>query len=299
MSYFGFLLRFLVIPLVLIGGVTWHDLRRGITRPLALRNWPAWVVLLVHVVVALLYTTPWDNYLVATGVWWYDPTLVTGITLGWVPLEEYTFFVLQTLTTGLWLLYLARRLPVEDSSSSHRRQTRWIAAFVLGLIWLTAVAMLLVGWQPGTYLALELTWALPPIVLQLAFGADILWHHRRLVLLSLLPSTFYLCIADVLAIGAGTWTINPARSLNVYLGGGLPLEEIVFFTLTNTLVVFGMVLGLARESRDRIPARIRSLGSRRPEKSGMRRLLSPPLTQPRPVRERVSGLSARDENLLL
>jgi lycopene cyclase domain-containing protein len=276
MTYFGFLLRFLVIPLVLMGGLTWRDLRRGITRPLALRNWPAWMVLLVHVAVALLYTTPWDNYLVATRVWWYDPTLVTGITLGWVPLEEYTFFVLQTLTTGLWLLYLARRLPLEHSPGLHRSQARWIATPIVVLIWLGAVAILLSGWRPGTYLALELTWALPPIMLQLAFGADILWHHRRLVLLSLLPPTFYLCIADALAIGAGTWSINPGRSLNVYLVGGLPLEEFVFFTLTNSLVVFGMVLGLARESRDRIPARIRSLRSGPPEKPGTRRLLSPP-----------------------
>jgi lycopene cyclase domain-containing protein len=276
MTYFGFLLRFLVIPLVLMGGLTWRDLRRGITRPLALRNWPAWMVLLVHVAVALLYTTPWDNYLVATRVWWYDPTLVSGITLGWVPLEEYTFFVLQTLTTGLWLLYLARRLPLEHSPGLHRSQARWIATPIVVLIWLGAVAILLSGWRPGTYLALELTWALPPIMLQLAFGADILWHHRRLVLLSLLPPTFYLCIADALAIGAGTWSINPGRSLNVYLVGGLPLEEFVFFTLTNSLVVFGMVLGLARESRDRIPARIRSLRSGPPEKPGTRRLLSPP-----------------------
>jgi lycopene cyclase domain-containing protein len=276
MTYFGFLLRFLVIPLILMAGLTWRDLHRGVNRPLALRNWPAWVVLLVHVAVALLYTTPWDNYLVATRVWWYDPTLVTGITLGWVPLEEYTFFVLQTLMTGLWLLYLARRLPLEGGPVPHYGQARWIATLVAGLIWLAALAMLFAGWRPGTYLALELTWALPPIMLQLAFGADILWHHRRLVLLSLLPPTFYLCIADALAIGAGTWTINPARSLNVYLGGGLPLEEFVFFTLTNTLVVFGMVLALARESRDRIPARIRRLHSGLPEKPGTRRLLSPP-----------------------
>lgn len=258
MTYFGFLVRFLMIPLILLAGLTWRDLRRGTTLPQALRNWPGWMVLLFHVMVALLYTTPWDNYLVATRVWWYDPNLVTGITLGWVPLEEYTFFVLQTLMTGTWLLYLARRLPVEDGHTPNHRQARRAVTLIAGLVWLGGVIMLLVGWQPGTYLALELTWALPPIMLQLAFGADILWHQRRLVLLTLLPSTFYLCIADALAIGAGTWTIDPARSLNVHLGGYLPVEEFVFFLLTNTLVVFGMVLGLARESQDRMPTSIKS-----------------------------------------
>lgn len=48
--------------------------------------------LLLHVVLAVVYTAPWDNYLVATGVWSYNPGLVTGVTLGWVPIEEYTFF---------------------------------------------------------------------------------------------------------------------------------------------------------------------------------------------------------------
>ena len=29
--------------------------------------------------IAVVYTTHWDNYLVATRVWWYDPALVSGI----------------------------------------------------------------------------------------------------------------------------------------------------------------------------------------------------------------------------
>lgn len=111
MTYFGFLLRFIGIPLVILAGLTWWDARRGRRLPPELRGLPAWPVLLAHVAAAVIWTTPWDNYLVATGVWYYDPRLVTGVTLGWVPIEEYTFFVVQTLMTGLWLLWLARREP--------------------------------------------------------------------------------------------------------------------------------------------------------------------------------------------
>jgi lycopene cyclase domain-containing protein len=89
-------------------------------------------------------------------------------------------------------------------------------------------------------------------MLQLAFGADILWRQRRLVLLALLPMTLYLSLADALAIGFGTWTINPALSLEIYLGGVLPLEELLFFLLTNMLLTFGMTLVLARQSQQRI-----------------------------------------------
>ena len=47
---------------------------------------------------------------------------------------------------------------------------------------------------------------------------------------------------DFLAIGAGTWTIDPAQTTGILLGGVLPIEEVVFFLLTNVLIVFGMVL---------------------------------------------------------
>lgn len=260
MTYFGFLAQFLLVPLLLLGGLTLRDWHRGVKLPQELQSYPAWLVLLAHVVVAVLYTTPWDNYLVATAVWWYDPALVTGIILGWVPIEEYTFFVLQTLLAGLWLLYLARRLSVDRQPILHHRQIRWISTLVLGGVWLVAVVMFFTGWQPGIYLALELGWALPPIMLQLAFGADILWRYRRLVAAALLPPLVYLSFADALAIQAGTWTINPAQSFNIFFGGHLPIEEFVFFLLTNTLVVFGMILVLARESQSRVPARIRLFG---------------------------------------
>lgn len=257
MTYFGFLALFLLIPLAVLGVLNWLDHRRGITLPNELQGFPAWAVVLAHVLVAVIYTTPWDNYLVATAVWWYDPALVTGITIGWVPIEEYTFFVLQTFLAGLWLLYLSRRMKFGAGPIVHAQQIRTISTSILGLIWLATVGLLVNGWSPGTYLALILVWALPPIMLQTAFGADILWRHRKLVAATLLPPLIYLSIADALAINAGTWTISPTQSLNIYLAGQLPIEEFIFFLITNTLVVFGVILVLARESQLRVPLNMR------------------------------------------
>jgi lycopene cyclase domain-containing protein len=251
MTYFGFLARFVVIPLVLVGGMTLYGRWRGKVLPERFGGFPAWLALALHVLVALVYTTPWDNYLVATRVWWYDPQLVTGITIGWVPIEEYTFFVLQTLLTGLWLLWLARRVPVPDRPL--RPNLRWTSASVVGVIWLVSAILFLSGWKPGVYLTIQLAWALPPIIFQLAFGADILWRYRELVLLTLVPATLYLGGVDAIAIDAGTWTIDPAQSLEIYLGGVLPLEEFIFFLVTNTLLAFGMTLVLVQESQERTP----------------------------------------------
>lgn len=250
-TYFGFLLLFVGIPIALLAVVTWLDRRQGRDIPDRLHAWPAWAAVLLHVVIAVIYTTPWDNYLVATRVWWYEPGLVTGFTLGWVPIEEYTFFVVQTILAGLWLLFLARHLKRPAAAGPLLGRLRLWTFLVIAVPWIAALLVLLTGWQPGTYLALELLWALPPIMLQLAFGADILWRYRRLVSLAIIPLTLYLSAADAVAINLGTWTISPSQSLELLIGGVLPVEEFLFFLLTNTLTTFGIVLVTAQESHAR------------------------------------------------
>lgn len=261
MTYFGILLTFVLPPLVLLAvfvpGADWRALFK---RPRQI-NWAPYAALLVHVLIALTYTTPWDNYLVANRVWWYDPALVTGITLGWVPIEEYTFFILQTLLTGLWTLALLR-LPQSDRAAAlpapAAARLRWIGALALALLWLASIVLLAGGWTPGAYLGLILVWAIPPVILQFAFGADILWRRRGVLALAVLIPTAYLWLVDAYAIRGGTWSIDPAQTtglgLQVFPGSLLPVEEMLFFLATNIIVSFGITLMLARESRHRLPA---------------------------------------------
>lgn len=250
MTYFGFLLRFLGIPIVLLSIVAYLDHRRGRAVPPNFRSWPLWAAVVLHVVVAVVYTTPWDNYLVATGVWYYNPALVTGLVLGWVPIEEYTFFVVETILAGLWIAFLMRRMRF-DSLGPLQPRWRTVPVAILGIIWLGSLALLISGWPPGTYLSLLFAWALPPIMLQLGFGGDILRRYGRLVLTAIVSLTLYLSVADFFAIGSGTWEINPTQSLHWLIGGVLPVEEVIFFLITSTLVTLGIVLVLAQESHER------------------------------------------------
>ncbi len=253
MTYFGFLARFLCIPILLLALLLWLDRRRGVRTPPALRNISApWVVVL-HILIAVAYTTPWDNYLVATGVWRYDPSLVSGLTLGWVPVEEYLFFVLQTILTGMWLFWLASRLPRRIDWRPWSG-TRAAAVVVILPLWLASVALLAADVERTAYLALVLVWALPPVMLQTAFGGDILLRYRLQVLAAIAVPWLYLCAADMLALRAGTWTINTDKTLGLNVLPGLPLEEAVFFLITNVLLVFGILLALAQESRERLTA---------------------------------------------
>ena len=105
MSYSLFLIIFVCVPLAILVYLT----RGQLTRRIVLG-------LLVILLAAVIYTTPWDNYLVATRVWYYDPLLVLNVIFGYVPLEEYLFFILQTLLAGLFTIWLWRRLYPHDWS---------------------------------------------------------------------------------------------------------------------------------------------------------------------------------------
>ena len=253
MTYAAFLLQFLVVPILILGVVVYRshrrsELSRGVFSPLFAAG--------VLAVIAVVYTTPWDNYLVATGVWSYDRALVLGITLGWVPLEEYLFFVLQTALVSLWFVLLAPRLT-PTTSFTPQNDVRLLGTLVLGIVWVTSLALLLIDWQPARYISLVLVWALPPLALQVALGGDILWHYRRLVVITIASMTLYLSAMDTFALRNGTWVINPNFTLGISVGNILPIEEAVFFLVTCSLLTLGLTLGSAPQMLDRLPASIR------------------------------------------
>jgi lycopene cyclase domain-containing protein len=258
MTYFDFLLRFLVIPILGLLAITYWDTKRN-KQMRGFRNGRAvWMGIIVHVLLAVAYTTPWDNYLVATGVWYYNPDLVTGMLIGYVPIEEYTFFVLETILSGLWWWFLARRLSPPVSEFKPSRLPVSLSTCVLICLWLIFTYLFFFGAATWTYLAITLFWALPPIIIQLLFGADILWHHRKLVLWGLFIPGLYLSLIDMVALEETTWAISPGQTTGLLLFGILPLEEVVFFFITNILITFGLTLLLANASQERLVA-IRSL----------------------------------------
>ena len=111
-SYGHFLLIFLVLPILGLAFVLRRSLSVRYVR-----------TVLTMAAIAFVYTTPWDNAIIALGVWSYDPALVWGIVFGWVPLEEYLFFLLQPLLSGLIVLALlarSRRAPLPPNPGGFR-----------------------------------------------------------------------------------------------------------------------------------------------------------------------------------
>ena len=189
--------------------------------------------------IAFAYTTPWDNYLVANEVWTYPPDAV-WFTIGYVPIEEYAFFVLQTVLTGLWTRWLMARDPIASQPDSDVK-TRATGATVFAVVSALGVACLAAGGQ-WLYLGLIVAWACPVLAGMWWIGGHLIWARRRLLALAVVPPTLYLWAADWYAITqAGIWTITDATRTGWELAG-LPVEEALFFVVTNLLVAQGLIL---------------------------------------------------------
>ena len=243
MTYLQFHFAFILPLIVLLVGLAWWDMRRG--KPLAGNlggnNQAALLSIGIHLLLAIVYTTPWDNYLVYRNVWGYPQGRVL-FTIGYVPFEEYLFFVFQTVIAALFLFLLARHskpINFELDSGIRTRALGVLVAFI-GFI-AGAVAL---SYPKGTYVGLILVWAMPVLMLQWGFGGDILVKRWKLVLAAVMIPTLYLWLADRYAIVKdGIWWINPELTTGWQIAG-LPIEEMLFFLMPNLFVVFGITLGL-------------------------------------------------------
>gem|GEM_PF-45647 len=251
MTYFSILLIFLVPAIISLLALIYSDTLLNKSKKLLPLNRNDYLVLFAHIMLALFYTTPWDNYLIANHVWWYEPNLIKGIIIGWVPIEEYLFFILQTLLTGFWFLfvqkYLSRFLPQKFSLN----KKLYLISFTLVLFfWFLSLLSLALPNDSTRYLSLILSWALFPIIIQIAWGMDILIPKAGTILIGILPPTLYLWFVDRIALYHGIWIINPQKITGMHISG-LPVEEMLFFLCTNIIIVFGMTLMLSPYSQDR------------------------------------------------
>ena len=232
MTYFQFHLVFLLPPLFLL----WWYGRKHAFLSSAKAIWS----LVVITIIAFVYTTPWDNFLVLNGVWGYGEGRVLG-TLGYVPVEEYIFFILQPLLTGLWLYRFLPVNPQPAQVSRYAGTAHWMGTLVY--TYLSLVGLLMLQYESTYYMALILVWACPVLAFQWAYGGDHLWTNKSTFLWAVMLPTLYLWLADRLAIGMGIWYISEQFTTGFHLFG-LPIEEALFFLITNLLVVQGLMLSV-------------------------------------------------------
>ena len=234
MSYLNFLIIFLGIPLAFL--IPFYKLSKSQSK----KEFFWGIVVLI--ILAVTYTTPWDNYLVATKVWWYGPDRVLG-TIGYVPIEEYSFFVLQTIMTGLWCYFLQSKITLNKSQPRTNPMKKVITTFYFAIFALGVYGLFV---ENLTYLGLILAWATPVLLLQWIIGGQYLIQNLKLFLLTFIPPTLYLWLADAYAIHDQIWSISEIFTTGIKIVN-LPIEEAIFFLVTNLMVAQGLILFVVME----------------------------------------------------
>ncbi|PWN52727.1 hypothetical protein IE53DRAFT_311565 [Violaceomyces palustris] len=206
------------------------------------------VKLIVLPIIAFVWTTPWDNVIVKNRAWSYHDGCV-WFTLGYVPIEEYFFFLIQSVMTTLWTSFLTRwsiPIVVFGIRSSRRSAHLPVPLNFAASCWLP-LAILLAGAfgalasdpdRKTYYLGMISWWSSIPLALllwgTLGFVSS---SGTRVFLLSFSAPTVYLWASDIYALRRGTWHINELTSLEVFPLPDLPIEEMLFFLVTNLILV--------------------------------------------------------------
>jgi lycopene cyclase domain-containing protein len=197
---------------------------------------------------AVVYTTPWDNYLIYKKVWWYGSDQVLG-TIGYVPIEEYFFFIIQCFFTSALFSLLLLKFPFHLAKKKKEESIGKVivaislCSFLYGLWCLTG--------EESFYLGLILSWASPIWLLQQNFGYQLLGREWKKLVVGVSIPSIYLSLCDSIAISENTWNISKQFTTGIGIGV-LPLEEILFFFATNIMLVQTLILFLHPEGQEQL-----------------------------------------------
>jgi lycopene cyclase domain-containing protein len=200
----------------------------------------------------MIFTTPWDNLAAKWGIWGF-PREKYSLQIGYLPVEEYAFFLLQSMGVILAVRALFRFFPDWLTGQETSIGLGTLICLGASVIPWTIVALQL-RWLrrkagPRVNYAIHLAWFLPVIYIQWIIAPFLFLGHAGLLALVTAAFGGYYTLADLAAVRAGTWFFDEKQITGVKLGGVLPWEEIAFFFLTSLLVAQSYLLLLPADSR--------------------------------------------------
>lgn len=241
MTYFRFHCLF-NLPLLLVLGffnasIPWHH---------------AEVMVIIAVLAAvMIFTTPWDNCAAKWGIWGFTDGKYS-FKIGYLPLEEYLFFILQSMNVMLAERLLVAHVPAfQTGLATAITIAQIVLLIVLALAWIG----LGIYWLKNPvqrryhYMYHLLFWFLPVVAGQwILAGVLFCAQTGLLVLLTLIFGSYYTA-TDIVAVRAGTWFIDGQQTTGAKFALVLPWEEAAFFYLTSLLVAQSYLLLLPANLR--------------------------------------------------
>jgi lycopene cyclase domain-containing protein len=225
---------FLLLPLLAL----------AVTPPRPLQSAPPQVqrvgyrMPLLLAAIAFAFSCTWDILLAWRGVWTVAADMAVG-SVAFMPLEEYLWFVDHTLLACVWVLVLWSGRPTRnDTALAPRRTARVVGAVVSLLVMLCGLQ-----WLQGErtfYLGVILSFMSPVIGFQWLVCGHLLLQQPREWLLGIAAPSAYLLLLDTWALREGVWRLSERYTTEVTMLG-VPLEHLLLYTVTTTMVVLPLV----------------------------------------------------------
>jgi len=225
-------LRFLLFLAVPILGLLWIQRKTMKTNYL--------LTVLAVAFGSVIYTAPWDNWLIIHHVWWFDWNRCLGIAVGALPIEELCFYVLIVCLGGFWTSFLYEKMKPDFGAAPRRPMLKYGAAAVVSTIWVADAIYLAYytsAYPTAVFFAQCLIITLPALIVQLVVCGDLIWHRRKFALMATIPVGLWLTVtAGTSTFGTDMWTVNPLYSF-YRIPGLLPVEMLLFYQLAAALMV--------------------------------------------------------------
>jgi len=203
-------------------------------------------------VAVLLFTTPWDNLAAKWGIWGF-PRDKYSVRIGYLPVEEYAFFLLQSANVMLAVRALFHFVPNWQTG-----QGVLVSKLTLICLGGSLLPWLLIFFQlrwlrkrggPCVNYALHLAWFLPVIYGQWVLAPFLFLAHAGMLATVTGAFGIYYTLADYVAVRCGTWFFDEKQITGVKLARILPWEEVAFFFVTSLLVAQSYLLLLPSDLR--------------------------------------------------
>jgi len=197
---------------------------------------------LLVLVPVMIFTTPWDNYAAKCGIWGFSNGQFWK-KIGYLPFEEYLFFIIQSLQAMALTVLVLRFGDYQslDFLSDEMRMSRLIIGGVGFVIFLILGFLFSGKWRHRSGGKWHYTWHLffwfiPVVLLQWWIAPDVLVPRWPVLLLVTFLLGTYLSWADWMAIQRNIWFFDHRQTTGWNIGGKMPWEEAAFFYLTSLLV---------------------------------------------------------------
>lgn len=159
---------------------------------------------------------------------------------GSVLLQEYACFVIQTLLTSHWTVFCSQlhqhwlKLQKPKCFSFHFIRYSVIFSLLATAIWVQSE----VQTNPNMHCMGGLLWETFPIIACIWFVAgNYIVRSFPVVIISISLPTFFYCTMDSIAIQSGIWNVNAESTMKIF-SNGLPLEQIIYYSVFNAIIVF-------------------------------------------------------------